>query len=64
VFDLKTAKVYRIERSGDYIDYMTDFSADDRMMLFVRSDEKYSAGQDYFGDIWLVRFDTAKQVIP
>jgi hypothetical protein len=61
VFDLKSNIAYRIERIGDYIDYMTNFSSDDKMMIFVRSDGKYMAGRDYFGDIWLVKFDGARE---
>lgn len=60
IFDLKANLIFRIERPENdnaSIDYLTSFSPDDRMMLFIRSDKKYRLEQDYFGDIWLLRFN-------
>jgi hypothetical protein len=57
IFDLKDNKVYRIEHDSTYVDYLTSFSPSDSMMLFIRSDSKYRLGRDFFGDIWLVRFN-------
>ncbi len=60
IFDFATGQTYRIEREhsdSTSIDYMTAFSSDDRMMVFIRSEEKYSWGRDYFGDIWLLKFN-------
>jgi hypothetical protein len=59
VFDLKENRLYRIENDSDWVDYMTTFSSDDGMMVFLRSDRKYSLGDDFFGDIWLLKFDTS-----
>jgi Tol biopolymer transport system component len=60
VFDLRTNHIFRVERPDNdkpIIDYLTSFSPDDRMMLFIRSDKKYRWERDYFGDIWLLRFN-------
>jgi hypothetical protein len=57
IFDLKSNNEYVIERQTDLIDYMTYFSSDDKMMVFIRSDGSYTADQLVFGDIWLVRFN-------
>lgn len=59
IFDLKNNLLYKIERpesDGDIADYLTSFSSDDSMMLFVRSKKEYLWGNDYFGDIWLLKF--------
>jgi len=59
IFDLQKGHLYRIERPDsipESIDYLTSFSSDDRMMLFIRSAKIYQWGDDYFGDIWLLRF--------
>jgi len=56
IFNLESGKKYKIERENDLIDYMTAFSSDDKMMLFIRSDGRYSLDGTVFGDIWLLRF--------
>jgi hypothetical protein len=59
IFDLKNNHIYKIERpesDGDIADYLTSFSSDDSMMLFIRSKKEYLWGNDYFGDIWLLKF--------
>jgi hypothetical protein len=57
IFDLKDDKVYRIKHDSTYVDYLTSFSPSDSMMMFIRSDSRYRLGRDFFGDIWLVRFN-------
>ncbi len=57
IFDLETGNNYVIERENDLIDYMTGFSSDDRMMVFIRSDGRYNIDGSVFGDIWLFRFN-------
>lgn len=57
IFDLESGRAYRIGRVEDRLDYMTAFSSDDKMMAFIRSQKKYSMGLDFFGDIWLLRFE-------
>jgi hypothetical protein len=60
IFDLEANLIFRVERplnDSASIDYMTSFSPDDSMMLFIRSDRKYSWERDYFGDIWLLSFN-------
>ncbi len=57
IYDTYTATGYKIEKSDEPIDYMTSFSPDDKMMLFIRSKKEYSNDYDYFGDVWLFRFD-------
>ncbi len=57
IFDLEKDLLYRTQHEGDSIDYLTNFSPNDDMMLFIRSEKKYKRGGDYFGDIWLLRFD-------
>lgn len=56
IFDLESDENYIIERENDLIDYMTSFSSDDRMMVFIRSDGRYKIDGSVFGDIWLLRF--------
>lgn len=56
LFDLDKGENYKIERQNDLIDYMTSFSSDDRMMIFIRSDDRYVLDGASFGDIWLVTF--------
>jgi hypothetical protein len=56
IFDLTENVGYRIETEGDHMDYMTSFSSDDHMMVFIRSEKKYSLEYDFLGDIWLMRF--------
>jgi hypothetical protein len=57
VYDIKKGRCYRINHEGDSIDYLSIFSPDDSMMLFIRSDKKYRYGKDYFGDVWLLKFN-------
>jgi hypothetical protein len=57
LFDLDDEKNYKIERQNDLIDYMTSFSSDDRMMIFIRSDGRYVLDGASFGDIWLLTFN-------
>jgi hypothetical protein len=47
---------YIISGFGFFVDYMTAFSSGDSMMTFIRSEQKYSLGNEPFGDIYLVRF--------
>jgi hypothetical protein len=56
IFDIDSEMKYKIERENDIIDYMTNFSSDDRMMVFIRSDGRYILDGAVFGDIWLLRF--------
>jgi hypothetical protein len=60
IFDIKEDKVYRIEHDSTFVDYLTSFSPSDSMMMFIRSDSKYRLGRDFFGDIWLARFNKSK----
>jgi len=58
LFDLEKDKIYKINRGSEpdsMVDFMTIFSSDDSMMAFVRSEKKFRWGDDYFGDIWLLR---------
>ena len=57
IFDMRSGRGYRIERVEDRLDYMTAFSSDDKMMAFIRSEKKYSMGLEFFGDIWLLKFE-------
>ncbi len=57
IFDLESGENYIIERETDLIDYMTSFSSDDRMMVFIRSEAQYTIDGSVFGDIWLFRFN-------
>ena len=57
VYDIKRGHWYRINHEGETIDYLSLFSSDDSMMLFIRSDKKYRYGKDYFGDVWLLKFN-------
>jgi hypothetical protein len=56
IFDLVDGGVYRIPHDSIYVDYLTSFSPDDRMMLFIRSRNVYRHGRDFFGDIYLFTF--------
>jgi len=57
VYDLPdNNKPYIIPGYGFFVDYMTAFSSNDGMMVFIRSDQKYALGNEPFGDIYLVRF--------
>lgn len=60
IYDLRADKLFRIEHDSNYVDYLTSFSPTDSMMMFIRSDSKYRYGRDFFGDIWLVRFNEGK----
>ena len=57
IFDLESGNNHIIERKEDLIDYMTGFSSDDKMMVFIRSDGRYNIDGSVFGDIWLLRFN-------
>lgn len=57
LFNLENHVAYKIERIENMMDYLTIFSSDDRMMAFIRSDNRYSYGLDFFGDVWLLRFN-------
>jgi hypothetical protein len=60
IFDLKKNMIYRINRgnqSDSLIDYLTCFSPNDNMMLFIRSVKQYRWGRDYFGNVWLYKFN-------
>ena len=59
IFDIQKNKLYRINHDSSYVDYLTCFSSDDSEMMFIRSNSKYRLGRDFFGDIWLVKFDKA-----
>jgi hypothetical protein len=59
VYDLHENIWYRINRPDDEAridDYLTTFSSDDSMMLFIRTTKEYTWNKDYFGDVWLLRF--------
>ena len=56
LFDLEEDKAYMIHKDDNSLDYMTSFSSDDKMMIFIRSQKKYSIEYDFLGDIWLFRF--------
>lgn len=60
IFDLVKNQIYKIDspkNDSAVVNYMTVFSRDDSMMLFVRSKMEYQWGKDYFGDIWLLKFN-------
>jgi hypothetical protein len=57
IFNLENHVAYKIERIENMMDYLTVFSSDDKMMAFIRSDNRYSYGIDFFGDIWLLRIN-------
>jgi hypothetical protein len=57
LFDLEKQVGYRIERIENRVDYLTAFSSDDKMMAFIRSEKRFSYGFDFFGDVWLLRFN-------
>jgi hypothetical protein len=64
IYDLKENVWYRINRSdeeGQVDDYLTTFSSDDSMMLFIRTTKEYTWNKDYFGDIWLLRFNNSNK---
>jgi hypothetical protein len=61
IFDLVDGGVYRVPHDSTYIDYLTSFSSEDDMMLFIRSLKKYRQGQDFYGDIWVLEFGRSKQ---
>lgn len=56
IFDLEKDLIYQVSQDSGTVDYMTNFSSDDSMMVFVRSDRKYSWGDDFFGNIYLLKF--------
>jgi len=56
IFDMEKNIGYKIDRDGDSVDYMTLFSSDDKSMVFIRSQKKYSYEYDFFGDICLFKF--------
>lgn len=56
IFDLENEKIYKVEHQNDLLDYMTSFSSDDSMILFIRSDGRYVLDGAPFGDIWLIKF--------
>jgi hypothetical protein len=61
IFDLQEDRLYRINRPDsmvESIDYLTSFSSDDRLMLFIRSAKVYQWGDDYFGDVWMLKFNS------
>ncbi|OGC94491.1 MAG: hypothetical protein A2W25_01535 [candidate division Zixibacteria bacterium RBG_16_53_22] len=62
IFDLVDGGVYRIPHDGTYIDYLTSFSSDDRMMLFIRSNNAYRYGRDFFGNIDIFKFDGTRRI--
>jgi hypothetical protein len=57
IFDLENNLGYKIERIENRVDYLIAFSSNDKMMAFIRSEKKYSYGLDFFGDVWLLRFN-------
>jgi hypothetical protein len=57
IFDLIDGGAYRIPNDSGYVDYLTTFSTDDRMMMFVRSNNLYRFGSDFFGNITLFEFN-------
>ncbi len=57
IFDLDNQAAYRIERIENRLDFLTAFSSDDKMMAFIRSEKRFSYGFDFFGDVWLLRFN-------
>ena len=57
IIDLQSGKNYIINRDNDMIDYMSCFSSDDKMMVFIRSDGTIDMDGTVFGDIWLARFN-------
>jgi hypothetical protein len=60
IFDLKKNQVFKINRESandSLVDYMTCFSPTDDKMLFIRSNKQYRGGSDFFGDVWLFKFD-------
>ena len=57
IYDTKKGEWYRINHDSDYVDYLSYFSPNDSMMIFIRSDKKYRYGKDFFGDVWLLKFN-------
>jgi hypothetical protein len=60
LYDLSSGILYRTEHDSTIVDYLTCFSPNDSMMLFIRSGNKYKWGNDYFGDIWLLTLNKTK----
>lgn len=56
IFDLLSNAAYKVPQDGDFIDYMTAFSSDDKMMAFIRSNKQFSIDYDFLGNIWLMTF--------
>lgn len=57
IINLDTDDKYEIAPENQLLDYMTKFSSDDKMIVFVRSDKRFVLNDTVFGDIWLFRFN-------
>jgi hypothetical protein len=57
IINLISGEKYRIEPESGLTDYMTNFSSDDKMIIFVRSYKRYNLDGTVFGDLWLFRFN-------
>lgn len=60
IFDLVDGGVYRVPHDSSYVDYLTSFSSDDQMMAFIRSNNAYRYGRDFFGNIILFKFKDSR----
>jgi len=57
IYDIIEEKGYLLDAKSNLMEYMTMFSSDDKSIAFVRSEGKYSIGFDFFGDIYIFRFN-------
>ena len=57
IYDLEFNKFYRLENPNKLFEYRTVFSSDDKMITFISSDKSFSNAGDYFGDIWIFKFN-------
>lgn len=57
IFDLDTGDIHKIKREGDFLDFLTVFSSDDKMIVFLRSEKLFELDNIAFGDIWLFKFN-------
>ncbi len=57
IFDLGSGDIYKIKQQGNFQDFLTMFSSDDKMIVFLRSEKQFELHNTAFGDIWLFRFN-------
>lgn len=56
IINLKSGDKYEIAPENQLLDYMSKFSSNDKMIVFIRSDKRFVLNDTVFGDIWLFRF--------